>query len=133
VAPPTGARVLLALPSLHSRAFPPWLDGCAAAVPASLPRLVRAHGAGHTATAVRWPSKVGPGFLPPSRPELTPSERLWRDRKDKRAALSAQTLDAVSEAVCAILQPDAPATLQSLTSFAYVVQAVDTVQNALYV
>jgi transposase len=133
VEPTTGASFFLELPYLNSRAFQRWLDGFAAAFPESLNMLVLDNGAGHKAKAVRWPSNVVPVFLPPYSPELNPIERLWRDLKDKLADLSAQTLDALSDAVCAIIQHYAPATLQSLTSFAYFVQAVDTVQKALYV
>lgn len=133
VEPTTGASIFLELPYLNSRAFQRWLDGFAAAFPESLNRLVLDNGAGHKAKAVRWRSNVVPVFLPPYSPELNPIERLWRDLKDKLADLSAPPLDALSEAVCAIIQHYAPATLQSLTSFAYFVQAVDTVQKALYV
>jgi transposase len=133
VEPTTGASFFLELPYLNSRAFQRWLDGFAAAFPESLNMLVLDNGAGHKAKAVRWPSNVVPVFLPPYSPELNPIERLWRDLKDKLADLSAPTLDALSDAVCAIIQHYAPATLQSLTSFAYFVQAVDTVQKALYV
>ena len=133
VEPTTGASFFLELPSLNSRVFQQWLDGFAAAFPESLNMLVLDKGAGHKATAVRWPSNVVPVFLPPYSPELNPIERLWRDLKDKLADLSAQTLDALSDAVCAIIQHYSHATLQSLTSFAYFVQAVDTVQKALYV
>jgi len=133
VEPTTGASFFLELPYLNSRAFQQWLDGFAAAFPESLNLLVLDNGAGHKAKAVRWPSNVVPVFLPPYSPELNPIERLWRALKDKLADLSAPTLDALSDAVCAIIQHYAPVTLQSLTSFAYFVQAVDTVQKALYV
>jgi hypothetical protein len=65
VEPTTGASCFLALPSLNSRAFQLWLDGFAAACPASWNSLVLDNGAGHTATTVRWPSHVVPVFLPP--------------------------------------------------------------------
>jgi transposase len=74
------------------------------------------NGAGHKAKAVRWPSNVVPVFLPPYSPELNPIERLWRDLKDRLADVPTKT-----------------AALQSLTSFAYFVHAVETAQKALYV
>jgi transposase len=132
VEPTTGASFFLELPYLNSHAFQLWLDGFAAAFPESLNMLVLDNGAGHKAKAVRWPSNVVPVLLPPYSPELNPIERLWRDLKDKLADLSAQTIDALSDAVCALIQHYAPATLQSLTSFAYFVQAVDIAQKALY-
>ena len=132
VEPTTGASCLLALPSLHSRACQGWVDGCAAAFPASVHLLGLDHGAGHKATAVRWPSHVVPVFLPPSSPALTPMERLWRDRKDQLADGPAKTITALSDAMGAIIPRYAPATLHSLTRFTYFVQAVETVQKALY-
>jgi transposase len=132
VEPTTGASFFLELPYLNSRAFQWWLDGFAAAFPESLHLLVLDNGAGHKAKVVRWPPHVVSVFLPPSRPELNPMERLWRDRKDKLADIPVPTIAALSDARCAIIQRYAPATLYSLTSFTYFVQAVETVQKTLY-
>jgi hypothetical protein len=108
------------------------VDGFAATFPESLNMLVLDNRAEHKATAIRWPSNVVPVLLPPSSPELNPIERLWRDLKDKRADVPATTIAALSEALCAIIQSYSPATLHSLTSFTYVVQAVEAVQQGLY-
>ena len=132
VEPTTGASFFLALPYLNSRAFQWWLDGFAAAFPESLNMLVLDNGAGHKAKAVRWPPNVVPVFLPPYSPELNPMERLWRDLKDQLTDIPVQTIAALSDAMCAIIQRYSPATLYSLTSFTYFVQAVETVQKALY-
>jgi hypothetical protein len=59
-------------------------------------------------------------------------ERLWRDLKDKLADIPAKTIAELSDAMCAIIQHYSQATLQSLTSFAYFVHAVETAQKALY-
>jgi transposase len=133
VEPTTGASFFLALPSLNSRAFQLWLDGFATAFPASLNILVLDNGAGHKAKAVRWPSNVVPVCLPPYSPELNPLERLWRDLKDQLADVPAKTIAALSDALCAIIQSYVPATLHSLTSCPYFVQAVETAQKVLYV
>jgi hypothetical protein len=90
-------------------------------------------GAVHQATALQWPSKVVPVCFPPSRPELHPSERLWRDLKDTWADCMVKTLNALSEAVCAMMQTYSHATLHSLTSFADFVRAVETAKKTLYV
>jgi transposase len=132
VEPTTGASFFLELPSLNSQAFQRWLDGFAAPLPESLNMLVLDNGGGHKAKAVRWPSTVVPVFLPPYSPELNPLERLWRDRKDKLADVPATTIAALSDALCAIIQSYSPATLHSLTSFTYFVQAGETVQQGLY-
>jgi len=132
VEPITGASFFLELPYLNSRAFQVWLDGFAAAFPDTVNVLVLDNGAGHKAKAVRWPTNVVPVFLPPYSPELNPIERLWRDLKDKLADIPVKTIGALSEAICAVIQHYSHATLQSLTSFAYFVQAVAAVQKALY-
>ena len=132
VEPTTGAHFFLELPYLNSRAFQLWLDGFAAAFPQSLNILVLDNGAGHKAQAVRWPSNVGPVFLPPYSPELNPIARLWRDLKDKLADGMVKTIAELSDAVCSIIQAYVNATLQSLTGFAYFIQAVETTQKAIY-
>lgn len=132
VEPTTGASFFLELPYLNSRAFQVWLDGFASAFPASVNVLLLDNGAGHKAKAVRWPANVVPVFLPPYSPELNPIARLWRDLKDKLADIPVKTIDALSEAMGALIQTYSHAMLQSLTSFAYFVQAVAAVQKALY-
>ena len=133
VEPTTGAPFFLALPYLNSRAFQRWLDGFAAAFPEALNILVLDNGASHKAKAVRWPSNVMPVFLPPYSPELNPMERLWRDLKDKLADVTVKTIEELSDALCAVIQNSSQATLQSLTSFPYFVQAVAHAQKAIYV
>jgi transposase len=133
VEPTTGASFFLALPHLNSPTFQLWLDGFGEAFPDSYNIVVLDNGAFHKAKAVQWPSNVVPLFLPPYSPELNPMERLWRDLKDKLADRPAQTIEALSDAVCSIIQTYSHATLHSLTSFAYFVQAVETAQQAIYV
>src|SRR5262249_14799650 len=101
--------------------------------PSSLNLLMLDNGAGHKAKAVHWPSNVLPVFLPPYSPELNPIERLWLDLKDKLADVPVNTLEELSAAMGAIIQNYSQATLQSLTSFPYFVQALAHVQKALYV
>jgi putative transposase len=126
VEPTTGASFFLALPGLNTALFQLWLDHFAQAFPDSFTLLVLDHGAFHKAKALQWPANVAPVFLPPYSPELNPIERLWRDLKDQWADGVAKTLDDLSEAVGTIIQRYSPATLQSLTGFAYFVPAVDT-------
>jgi transposase len=133
VEPVTGASFFLELPYRNSRAFQWWLDGFSATFPESLNVVVLDNGAGHKAKAVRWPSNVVPVFLPPYSPELNPIERLWRDLKDKLADVAITTIQELSDALCAIIQTYSQATLHSLTSFPYFVQAIATAQKTLYV
>jgi transposase len=126
VEPTTGASFFLELPGLNTELFQLWLDHFAPAFPDSFNLLVLDNGAFHKAHALQWPANVVPVFLPPYSPELNPIERLWRDLKDQLADRVTKTLTDLSEAVGSIIQHYSQATLKSLTSFAYFVQAVDT-------
>jgi hypothetical protein len=129
VEPTTGENFFLELPQLNSLTFQLWLDDFGQAFPESYNIVVLDNGAFHKAKGVRWPSHVLPLFLPPYSPELHPMERVWRDLKDKLADLVSQTIEEVSDAVCAIVQGYSDAILQSLTGFAYFVQAVETARK----
>jgi hypothetical protein len=72
-------------------------------------------------------------FCPPDSPARTPIAQLWRDLKDQLADGMPQTLQELSDTVCALMQNDSPAALQSLTSCAYFVPAVAYAQSAIYV
>ena len=74
------------------------------------------------------PSHVVCLFLPPYSPELNPIERLWQDMQAQLAWVLAAQIDELEHRVALIIQQYATATLQSLTSYPYFVQAV----NALY-
>jgi DDE superfamily endonuclease len=126
VEPTTGDGFFLELPLLNSAMFQLWLDDFAQTFAASFHILVLDNGAFHTAKALRWPPNVATVPFPPDSPELNPMERLWRDLKDQLAHSVAKTLDALSDTVCGVIQRYSQAALQSLTGFAYFVQAVQT-------
>jgi putative transposase len=67
-------------------------------------------------------------FLPPYCPELNPIERLWRDLKDMLAWLQFPALEGQQAYVGDFLQAYEAPTLQALTSYAYLVEAI----HALY-
>jgi DDE superfamily endonuclease len=126
VEPTTGDSFFLELPLLNSAMFQLWLDHFAQTFATSFNLLVLDNGALHTAKALRWPPNVATVPLPPYSPALNPMERLWRDLKDQLADSVAKTLDALSDTVCRLIQNYSQAALQSLTGFAYFVQAVQT-------
>jgi transposase len=67
---------------------------------------------------------VRPLFLPPYCPELNPIERVWRDLKDALAWLQFANLDAHQDDLSLLLRGYDAATLQSLTSYPYLVEAI---------
>jgi hypothetical protein len=126
VEPTTGDSFFLELPLLNSAMFQLWLDDFAQTFATSFNILVLDNGAFHTAKGLRWPANVAAVPLPPSSRELNPIERLWRDLKDQLAGTMSKPLDALSDTVCRLIQNYSHAVLQSLTGFAYFVQAVQT-------
>jgi putative transposase len=125
VAPTTGERFFLELPYLNAETFQLFVDAFAHAFPDSLNILLLDNSGAHTAQRVRWPENVHYVWLPPYCPELNPIERVWRDLKDELAWLQFTDLDAQQAYVGDLLQAyDAP-TLQALTGYAYLVEAIN--------
>jgi transposase len=79
----------------------------------------------HTAQQIRWPDHVCCVWLPPYCPELNPIERVWRDLKDDLAWQQFRNIDTQQGHVVRLLQAYDAATLPSLTSYTYWVDAVN--------
>jgi transposase len=125
VAPTTGESFFFELPHLNRINFQVFLDEFARAFPASLNLLVLDKSGGHTAKHLDIPTNVRLVWLPPYSPELNPIERGWRDLKDQLAWQPFTDVEAQQEYVADVLCAyDAP-TLQSLTAYAYFVDAVN--------
>jgi transposase len=125
VAPTTGERFFLELPYLNAVSFQLFLDAFAEAFSDSLNILLLDNSGTHTSQRLTIPANVRLVFLPPYCPELNPIERVWRDLKDDVAWQQFLNVDAQQDAVSQLLQAyDAP-TLQSLTGYTYLVEAVN--------
>jgi transposase len=74
---------------------------------------------------VTLPENIRLVLLPPYTPELNPIERVWRALKDNLAWLHFPDLEAQQAHVATILSTYTAATLQSLTAYAYFVEAVN--------
>lgn len=129
VAPTTGERFLLELPYLHAEMFQLFLNAVAQAYPDSLNILLLDHSGAHTAHRLHWPANVRAVWLPPYCPELNPIERVWRDLKDVLAWRQCPSLDAQQDYVGQLLQAYEASTLQSLTSYAYLVEAINALTS----
>jgi putative transposase len=124
VAPTTGERFFLELPYLNADTFQLFVDAFAQAFPDSLNLLLLDNRGAHTTERIRWPANVQSVWLPPYCPGLNPSERVWRDVKDNLAWQQFVDLEAQQIYVGNLLQAyDAP-TLQALTQYAYLVEAI---------
>jgi hypothetical protein len=124
VAPTTGERFSLKRPSLKAETFPLFSDACAQAFPDSLNLLLLDNRGAHTARYLTWPENGRWVWLPPYGPELNPLERVWRDVKDHLAWAIFPDLETLQDAVGELLRAYDTATLQSLTGYAYLVEAL---------
>jgi transposase len=124
VEPTTGDRFVLELPYLNAEGFQVFVNAFAEAFPDSLNLLLLDNSGAHTAQRLTLSENVRLVFLPPSCPELNPIERVWRDLKDALAWLHFAHLDAQQDYVATLLRAYQAATLQPLTGYMYLVEAI---------
>jgi putative transposase len=129
VAPTTGDRFFLELPYLNADTFQLFVDAFAQAFPDSFTILLLDNSGAHTAQRIRWPAHVQPVWLPPYCPELNPIERVWRDVKDDLAWQQFGDLAAQQVYVGDLLQAYHASTLQALTGYAYLVEAINALES----
>ncbi len=125
VAPTTGEHVFLQRPGLNSANFQLFVDALAHAYPDTLNVLVLDTRGAHSAKRLTFPDNIRLVLLRPYTPELNPIERVWRALKDALAWKQFADLEAQQAHVADILQTYDAATLQSLTAYAYFVEAVN--------
>jgi transposase len=85
VAPTTGERFVLELPSLNAEALQIFVDAFAHTFPGSLNILLLDNRGARTAQRLQWPASVRYVRPPPYCPELNPIERRWRKLQDDLA------------------------------------------------
>jgi len=124
VEPTTGDWFFLERPYLNAEDFQLFVGLSAQAFPDSLKLLRLDHSGAHTAQRLTLPANVRLVFLPPYGPELNPIERVWRDLKDALAWLHFAHLDGQQDYVATLLRAYEAATLQALTSYTYLVEAI---------
>ena len=125
VAPTSGEHFFLELPYLNADNFQIFLDAFAQAYPDSFNILLLDKSGGHTALRLKLPDNVCLIFLPPDCPELNPIERLWRDLKDDLAWQQFNDSALQREAVADLLRAYDTPTIQSLTGYTYLVEAIN--------
>jgi transposase len=129
VEPTTGDRFFLELPYLNAEMFQLFVNAFAQAFPESLNLLLLDNSGAHTAQRLNLPENVRLVFLPPYCPELNPIERVWRDLKDALAWLQFPTLDAQQDYLASLLRAYEAATLHTLTSYTYLVEAIHALNS----
>jgi putative transposase len=129
VAPATGEGFFLELPYLNADMFQLFVDAFAQAFPDSLNIWLLDNSGAHTTQRLRWPENVRCVWLPPYCPELNPIERLWRDLKDDLAWQPFTDLETQQDHISQMLQAYKASTLQSLTGYAYLVDAINALAS----
>ena len=129
VAPTTGERFFLELPSLNADTFQLFVNAFSQAFPGSLNILLLDNSGAHTTQRIRWPENIRYVWLPPYCPELNPIERVWRDLKDDLAWQQFPNVDAQQEYVGQLLRAYDASMLQSLTRYTYLVEAINALAS----
>jgi transposase len=128
VALTTGEQFFLELPYLNAERCQLFVEAVAEAFPDRLNILLLDNSGAHTAPRFTLPANVRLVFLPPYGPELNPIERVWRALQDDLAWQQFLSVDAQQDDVGQWLRADETPTRQSLTGYAYLVEAI----NALF-
>lgn len=127
VAPASGDAFFLVLPKLNTANMQVFIDAFAEANPTTFNVLLLDNSAVHTTPRLKLPANVALVFLPAYSPELNPVERLWHDLRGHLAWKTFGDLDALEHELCAQLARYTPVVVQSLTSYPYIRQTLDTV------
>jgi transposase len=128
IAPSTGERFFLLLPTLDADQMQIFLDEFAKAHPSTFTVLLLDNSGAHTAKRLKIPPNVALVFQPAATPELNPAERVWQDLKTQLAWLTFKDLDALEQEIVERLCAYAAATLSALTGYPYLVEAAYALQ-----
>lgn len=127
VEPKTGESFFLELPNLNAGCFQVYLDEFSKAYCDSFNVMILDRGKFHQAQKLKIPYNVALVFIPPYSPELNPIERLWEDIKDEIAGELYPTIQALTDRVASILNGYTKEEIQSLTSYPYLIEAVNDI------
>ena len=129
VEPTTGERFLLEFPPLQTTNVQIFLNAFADHSQDPVHLVLLEKGRCQKAKSLVIPAHVVCLVWPPYRPELNPLERLWQDLKAQWAWVLAATIEAWEHQVETIIRRYTKATLQSLTAYPSVVQAVNALRS----
>jgi transposase len=129
VEPTTGESFCLELPQLNTANFQIFVNEFAHRYHDTVNIVLMDNGSCHTAKSLILPDNMVGLFMPPYSPELNPIERLWRDLKDQLAWLLAGQIEELIHHVERIIRQYSKNAIQSLTAYAYFVQAVHALSS----
>lgn len=125
VEPLSGESFFLELPYLNSDNFQVFLNEFFKEYDSGVNIMVLDNGSFHKAKGLRIPENVIFLFLPAYSPELNPIERLWEDIKSQIAFEIYKELEILKNRVSQIIKNYTNQTIQSLTSYPYVMNAIN--------
>jgi transposase len=128
IAPTTGERFFLLLPTLDADQMQLFLDEFAKAHSSTFNVVLMDNSGAHTAKRLKLPPNVALVFQPAANPELNPAERVWQDLKEQLAWLTFADLDALEQEIVERVCAYDTATLSALTSYPYLVRAIHLIQ-----
>lgn len=127
VEPKTGESFFMEFPHLDSVCFQIYLDEFSISYPDSFNILLLDKGRFHTAKSLKIPSNVALLFLPAYSPELNPIERVWEAIKAEIANEVHTAIDSLIDRVAFVVCNLSQMVIQSLTSYSYIINAVNDV------
>ncbi len=127
IAPARGDGFFLGLPKFNAEHFQRFLDEFARARPATLNVLLLDNSRCHTAEELRIPANIVLLFQEPYAPELNPAERVWEHLKTALAWRCFASLEELQAEIVRLVTDYDPATLQSLTAYPYIMNAINAV------
>jgi transposase len=125
IAPRSGDGYFLGLPKLTAALFQRFLAEFAQARPTTLNVLLVDNSRCHTAKDLTVPPNVVLLFQPPYAPEVNPAERVWQALKNALAWQCFPDLAALQARVVELVREWDAATLQSLTAYPFMMDAVN--------
>jgi transposase len=132
IEPSSGESFFLELPQTNAEQFQIYLEEFAKSEKESLHVLFLDNGKFHKAKKLKFPENVLPIYFEPYAPELNPTERFWKDLKEKLANEVFESLEALQKRVAEELNNYSLAQIQSLTSYPYFINATSCINYALY-
>lgn len=127
VEPKTGESFFMEFPHLDSVCFQIYLDEFSITYPDSFNILLLDRGRFHKAKSLKIPSNIALLFLPAYSPELNPIERVWEAIKAEIANEVHTTIDSLIDRVAFVICNLSKMVIQSLTSYSYIMNAVNEV------
>ena len=127
IAPASGDGFFLGLPQFNAELFQVFLDEFARARPHTVNVLLLDNSRCHTAQELRILENIVLLFQAPYAPELNPAERIWQHLKTALAWRTFASLEALQAEIVRLVTDYDAATLQSLTAYPYIMQAINAV------